>query len=153
MTLASIAWRSCQARAYCFWLQWRGKMTLAVASSNTRVFSHLQTRYHHIKAVRTGGVPLQVGSRTECALLALAAGLGEDYAAARERHRQAAVAPFSSERKRMSTLAVPADPRWAFWQPVGMGALGYCLRCKCLICRRCKCIMSAHTCCETSEWC
>ena len=64
--------------------------------------------------LRAGGGPLQVGSRTECALLALAAGLGEDYAAARERHRQAAVAPFSSERKRMSTLAVPADPRWAF---------------------------------------
>lgn len=55
--------------------------------------------------------PLKVGNRTECALLALVAGLGADYGAARARHRPAAVAPFSSERKRMSTLAVPAEPR------------------------------------------
>ena len=73
--------------------------------------------HSHALACSAGGEPLQVGSRTECALLALAAGLGEDYAAARERHRQAAVAPFSSERKRMSTLAVTADPRWVVTKP------------------------------------
>ncbi|KAK9845411.1 hypothetical protein WJX81_005835 [Elliptochloris bilobata] len=70
-----------------------------------------------------GGRNLQVGNRTECALLTLAAGLGANYAAARARHQQAAVAPFSSERKRMSTLAVPGEPS-------GNGASGARLYCK-----------------------
>jgi hypothetical protein len=64
---------------------------------------------------RAGGRPLQVGSRTECALLALAGGLGADYAAARGAGRLLAVAPFSSDRKRMSTLVAAAEPRRAHW--------------------------------------
>ena len=94
------------------------------------------TYFTAFAVLRAGGEPLQVGSRTECALLALAAGLGEDYAAARERHRQAAVAPFSSERKRMSTLAAPADPRWVVTRPSWHAPVGVCLRCCCVMCQR-----------------
>ena len=50
-----------------------------------------------------GGMKL-VGSRTECALLQLAGRLGADYQAAREATATLRAFPFSSERKRMSTL-------------------------------------------------
>lgn len=45
-----------------------------------------------------------MGSRTECALLQLAGRLGADYQAAREAAATLRAFPFSSERKRMSTL-------------------------------------------------
>ena len=49
---------------------------------------------------------LKVGNRTECALLALSESLGVAYAELRSQNQPHVlrVFPFSSERKRMSTL-------------------------------------------------
>jgi magnesium-transporting ATPase (P-type) len=50
------------------------------------------------------GQVTQVGNRTECGLLQLASSLGADYRATREECQVLRAFPFSSERKRMSTL-------------------------------------------------
>ena len=53
-----------------------------------------------------------VGSKTECALLVLAEKLGADYAALRHAHVALHLVPFSSARKRMSTVvAAPLGRR------------------------------------------
>ena len=54
---------------------------------------------------RAGGI-LKVGNRTECALLQLVESLGVSYAQVREAcaPRVTSQVPFSSDRKRMSTL-------------------------------------------------
>jgi magnesium-transporting ATPase (P-type) len=54
-----------------------------------------------------------VGNRTECGLLQLVSGLGADYAAVRAAADTLRVFPFSSERKRMSTLTRQPDARRA----------------------------------------
>ncbi len=86
------------------------KQTRRPASARRRPQGGSGARQSRARA-RAGGRPLQVGSRTECALLALAAGLGADYAATRGAARLLAVAPFSSDRKRMSTLVAAAEAR------------------------------------------
>ncbi len=58
-----------------------------------------------VPACRAGGV-LKVGNRTECALLQLTESLGVSYAEVREAAAPRVMRqfPFSSDRKRMSTL-------------------------------------------------
>ena len=58
-----------------------------------------------VHGARAGGI-LKVGNRTECALLQLVESLGVSYAQVREAcaPRVTSQVPFSSDRKRMSTL-------------------------------------------------
>lgn len=51
-----------------------------------------------------GGETALIGNRTECGLLQLASALGADYAAVRQEQQTLKVFPFTSERKRMSTI-------------------------------------------------
>lgn len=53
-----------------------------------------------------------VGNRTECGLLQLASSLGADYQVARQESQVLRAFPFSSERKRMSTLTCQSGARW-----------------------------------------
>lgn len=66
-----------------------------------------------------GGM-LKVGNRTECALLALSEGLGVPYARLRSQNKPHVlrVFPFSSERKRMSTLITLPDAWYALIPPM-----------------------------------
>ena len=62
-----------------------------------------------------------VGNRTECGLLQLVSGLGADYAAARQQADLLRVLPFSSERKRMSTLTrQPGNRHACVWMPLAL---------------------------------
>lgn len=47
---------------------------------------------------------VKVGNRTECALLELCSGLGGSYSRLRSSHELVRRYPFSSDRKRMSSL-------------------------------------------------
>lgn len=54
-----------------------------------------------------------MGNRTECGLLQLASSLGADYQATRQECQILHAFPFSSERKRMSTLTCQPGARSA----------------------------------------
>ncbi len=64
-------------------------------------------------AVHADGQVSLVGDRTECGLLQLASSLGADYHLAREEGQVLRAFPFSSERKRMSTLTTQPGARSA----------------------------------------
>lgn len=53
---------------------------------------------------------VKVGNRTECALLALTEALGADYELIRARTRVERVFPFTSDRKRMTSITRPPSP-------------------------------------------
>ena len=55
----------------------------------------------------------RVGNRTECALLQLVTDMGGDVEGLRGQQRTLKQHPFSSERKRMSTLVSLAPPGYA----------------------------------------
>ena len=61
-----------------------------------------------------GGTEL-VGDRTECGLLQMTAALGADYVQMRREGRVLRAFPFSSERKRMSSITSQPGARSALW--------------------------------------
>ena len=66
------------------------------------------------EAVQRAGEITRVGNRTECALLQLVMDMGGSIEALREERFTLRTHPFSSERKRMSTLVSPAPPGYAY---------------------------------------
>ena len=66
-----------------------------------------------LRHVQPAGETIRVGNRTECALLQLVMDLGGSIEALRESQFTLRTHPFSSERKRMSTLVSPAPPGYA----------------------------------------
>jgi magnesium-transporting ATPase (P-type) len=59
--------------------------------------------------MRPVGIPSRVGSRTECALLEFIGNMGANYRALRGESPTLRIFPFSSDRKRMSTVvSMPA---------------------------------------------
>lgn len=58
------------------------------------------------------GKLVKVGNRTECALLELCAALGGSYTRIRAGHDLVRRFPFSSDRKRMSSLTFSPGERW-----------------------------------------
>lgn len=65
---------------------------------------------------RNAGV-VKVGNRTECALLQLCNGLGGSYARLRSSHELVRRYPFSSDRKRMSSLTYNPGERCGLQTP------------------------------------
>ena len=63
-------------------------------------YSHC--RHHCLLSIHADVV--KVGNRTECALLELCSGLGGSYSRLRSSHELVRRYPFSSDRKRMSSL-------------------------------------------------
>lgn len=58
-----------------------------------------------------------VGNRTECGLLQMATALGADYEAIRREGRMLRMFPFSSERKRMTSVVSQPGSRSALSMP------------------------------------
>ena len=76
-----------------------------------------------VKALAAGGAVELVGNRTECGLLQMAAALGADYEAIRREGRILRTFPFSSDRKRMTSLVSQPGARSALPCPPALRPL------------------------------
>ena len=71
------------------------------------------TRHHSCSCPAADGAFELVGNRTECGLLQMAAALGADYEAIRRKGSVLRMFPFSSERKRMTSVVAQPGSRSA----------------------------------------